>query len=99
MFWKKFSKRKPKEKGWYITTVEVKGSQRYTMVLYWYPDKGRWIDNIRQNVFDVYDVYGYSNGSTKKIKLNTIQLCDRTDDVIAWKKLPKTYMSGFTNKN
>jgi hypothetical protein len=27
--WKRFNKTKPKEKGWYLCTVEVKGFQRY----------------------------------------------------------------------
>ena len=90
MFWKKFSSRHPEKKGWYMTTVEVKGQQRYTMALYWYPEIGKWIDNIRQSVFDMYSVYGFCEE-----QLHTIPLCDRTNDVVAWKKIPNPYMRGF----
>lgn len=28
-------------------------------------------------------------------KLHTISLCDRTDEVVAWRKCHKSYMKGF----
>lgn len=90
MFWKKFSNRHPEKEGWYMTTVEVKGQQRYTMALYWYPEIGKWIDNVRQYVFDSYRVYNF-----RSERLYTIPLCDRTNDVVAWRKIPNTYTRGF----
>lgn len=57
--WKRFNKTKPKEKGWYLCTVEVEGFQRYTMELFWNPDNQKFIDNIRQNVCETYDVIAW----------------------------------------
>ena len=94
MFWKNFSDRHPEEKGWYMTTVEVKGQQRYTMTLYWYPEIGKWIDNTRQDVFDTYYVNNYCGQ-----RLHTTSLCDRTDDVVAWRKIPRPYMNGFRKED
>ena len=93
LLWNDFSKKKPTKKGWYSCTVEVEGFQRYVMNLYWHPDIKRFKDNIRQSVFDTYDVFGDSN-----TKLYTIPLCDRTDSVKAWRKLPNTYMKGFVKE-
>lgn len=28
-------------------------------------------------------------------RLHTTSLCDRTDDVVAWRKIPRPYMNGF----
>ena len=91
--WRKFPKNKPKKNGWYICTVEVPNQQRYVMMLYWYGERGesgRFIDNNRQYVFDIYSVYGYSGS-----KLTTCNLCDRTNSVVAFRKPPKSYMKGF----
>lgn len=94
--WRPFDKYKPQTKGWYNCTVEVHGIQRYVMQLYWYPTTGRWKDNLRQDIFDSYKVYGYNDETKKEDKLlTTIGLCDRTCDVVAWKNIPNTYMKGF----
>lgn len=90
--WKNFVKRKPKEKGWYLCTVEVKNQQRYTMKLYWYPETQKFIDNIRQNVCDVYQVMSSTGERLRDIGQ------DRTKGVVAWRKLPKPYMRGFIKK-
>ena len=90
MFWKRFNKKKPKKDGWYICTVEVENQQRYVMDLYWHSKSQQFRDNRRQNVFDVYDVLNYASK-----KLYTENLCNRTNDVIAWRKQPKAYMTGF----
>lgn len=98
LFWRNFDKHIPKENGWYQCTIRFetglcdergnKKYQTYVMNLYWYGDSGRFIDNIRQNVFDVYQVFSVANMNKR---LTTIPLCDRTNDVIAWKKLPRPY--------
>lgn len=101
-FWKKFdtSHHQTKE-GWYLCTVEVKNQQRYVMNLFWYNNKysaygGYFKDNLRQHIFDVYEVYGYDDNSPDKKKLlNTCDLCNRTDDVVYYKKIQKACMKGF----
>jgi hypothetical protein len=90
--WKNFFKKKPKESGWYMCTVEVKNQQRYTMSLYWYLKEQRFIDNIRENVCRTYDV----RSCTGKRIYDIGQ--DRTYDVVAWRKIPKPYMKGFVKK-
>lgn len=88
--WRSFNKSKPKEKGWYLCTVEVKNQQRYVMNLYWYPDEQKFIDNIRQNVCEIYYIKSEITGE----RLHDIGQ-DRTDSVITWRKNPKPYMKGF----
>lgn len=100
MFWKQFSKKKPKKDGWYQCTVEVPGFQRYVMDLYWYGEYEKWKDNRRQDVFNTYDVYAIdptTNQFTKNI--HSERLCDRTDSVVAWRKIPKPYMRGFVEES
>ena len=81
--------------------VEVKNQQRYVMNLFWYNNKysaygGYFKDNLRQHIFDVYEVYGYDDNSPDKKKLlNTCDLCNRTDDVVYYKKIQKACMKGF----
>lgn len=94
--WRVFGKEKPKKDGWYICTVEVPRMQRYVMDLYWYGKNQRFKDNRKQLVFSDYDVYAYNDVTHEYDKpINTDSLCDRTENVIAWKKSPKPYMKGF----
>ena len=80
--------------------------QTYTMDLYWYPESQSFKDNRRENVFTLYDVHGYDirrrnelnlydvcgfDIGNEKERLHTDILCDRTDEVIAWRKCPKPY--------
>ena len=91
--WRKFSKRRPRKAGWYQCTVEVKNQQRYVMDLYWYPYLQRFKDNRRQSIFDEYTVIDCDGN-----QMTAFNLCDRTDSVIAWRKMPKPYMRGFVKK-
>lgn len=91
--WKVFNKEKPKEDGWYATTVEVKGQQRYVMSLYWNCKTQKFIDNIRQNVCEVYTVLDYKGDRLFDIGQ------DRTEGVVAWRKIPKAYMKGFVKES
>lgn len=93
MFWKIFKNKKPTKNGWYQCTVEVPNQQRYVMDLYWHNELQRFKDNRRQNVYDTYNVLNYKNE-----KMYTERLCDRTENVVAWKKLPRTYMKGFVEE-
>ena len=100
MGWRRFDKCKPEKNGWYQCTICFKFDRAksgepiydtYVMDLYWYGDTQRFIDNRAKHGFMTYDVYGYTNGS-KKRKLHYSPLIDRTDDVVAWKELPKPYL-------
>lgn len=91
--WKRFAKSKPKKDGWYICTVEVENRQRYVMELYWYSNRQKFIDNIRDDVCETYTVLAY-NGE----RLHDIGQ-DRTNEVVAWRKNPKAYMRGFVKDN
>lgn len=94
--WRVFEKEKPEKRGWYQCTVGKPAKYLYTMNLYWCDDIQRFKDNRRQSVFNDYDVYAYNDVTHEYDKpINTDSLCDRTDRVIAWKKLPKPYMKGF----
>lgn len=92
--WKRFDKKKPRKNGWYTCTVEVPRQQRYVMDLYWYNETQSFRDNRRQNVYDSYDVYNYQHE-----KMCSDRLCDRTSNVVAWRKRPKTYMRGFVKRS
>lgn len=90
--WKRFDKKKPSKNGWYQCTVEVPNQQRYVMDLYWYDESQQFRDNRRCNVFFIHEI----RSSRSDKRLYSDDLCDRTNDVIAWKKMPKTYMNGFS---
>ncbi len=104
LHWHRFPETAPPKEGWYMTTVEVPRQQRYTMSLYWYPDRHKFIDNIRQDTFNTYEVFGWSNdvgedGKFRKVRMFTSDLCDRTEDVVAWRSIPKAYMKGFIDES
>ena len=92
--WHNFIKKKPKKKGWYITTVEVKGQQRYTMALCWYPETQKFMNNTAAAVFHMYKVYAYDDDGND-VRMYSGEVCDRTNDVIVWRNMPKAYMKGF----
>lgn len=101
IFWKRFNKVKPKNSGWYLCTVDI-GSDRYVMDLWWDAAYERFRDNRRRNVFNLYEVYGYGtaenldgSGMPYLERMYKDDLCDRTDEVVAWRKQPRAYMKGF----
>ena len=97
--WHRFDKKKPKKNGWYQCTVEVPGLQRYVMDLYWYSKCQRFKDIRRLDIFESYKVYGWNDETHKQDKLLTSnRLCDRTENVIAWRKMPRAYMKGFVER-
>lgn len=94
--WQPFPDNIPSKNGWYSCTVEVRNQQRYVMNLYWYGESAKFQDNIRQDVFSTYEVYGWASDTPDHRKrLFTIDLCDRTNDVVAWRREPAPYMKGF----
>lgn len=98
--WRPFPKEKPEKDGWYQCTVEEPGQCRYVMNLYWYGEKERFKDDLRRDVFGSYDIYDYDKEThfyDKQIFFD--QFCDRTEDVVAWKMMPKAYMVGFVEED
>jgi hypothetical protein len=59
------------------------------MNLYWYYDKQKFIDNIRDDVCQTYTVLSYDG--TRLLDIGQ----DRTESVIAWMYEPSPYMDGF----
>lgn len=88
--WHIFKKKKPKTQGWYLCTVYSHYSDykfgRQVIMLYYYPSRCRFINKLRQDVFATHRVNGIDNRW-----LRTDTECDRTEDVIAWRKLPRVY--------
>lgn len=86
-FWKRYPKRKPKEEGWYLCTL-----QNGTRVIDLYYDSllDKWIDKRRQSVFNGYKVYKSGREPLEYNRVFEDSKCERID-VVAWKKLPKQY--------
>lgn len=105
MGWKRFNKYLittwPRRSGWYQCTVEINGQMRTVMDLYWCKPDKRFKDDRRQDVFDKYDVmvdkYDEKVGDYSEVIFNDA-LCDRTDDVVAWRPMVEPYMKGFVKK-
>lgn len=100
--WNEFPKKKPKKNGWYQCTIdsvvdeEKNQYQSYVMDLYYDVKNNKWIDNRRQDIFNIYEVYGHCkgpNGTTALERIYGDDYCIR-DDVIAWKLLSKPYEGG-----
>lgn len=82
--WRAYPKRKPKEGGFYLCTIGLDGGE-YVLRLWYSETLDGWLDLRRKKIFDGYDVRHPETGK----RLYGDDLCNRTDDVIAWKKLPK----------
>lgn len=101
MFWKKFPDKKPKKDGWYQCTIAFPFTklpdgtdvyQTYVMDLHYCTETEQFIDNRERHVFHLYDVYGYGKGN-QKVKLKSYEHGDKTEYVVAWKHMPKPYLS------
>ena len=91
--WRQYPKRKPKEKGYYLCTVKMGDDDGYVLKLFYNPKHDRWSDIRRQKLFDGYVVYKVCRAPIEENRVYTDGLCDRTDDVVAWKKLSDPYIS------
>lgn len=93
--WRRYPRRKPKSSGHYLCTVAVwDGEDRerfYVTKLYYKSSKNCWIDSNRQSVFDGYNVYKVCRAPIEDNHVYADSMCNRTDDVRAWKKLPRCY--------
>lgn len=85
-FWKRYPKRKPKDEGWYLCTMQ----NGRVMDLYYDWLLDNWIDKRRMSVFNGYKVYKSGREPFEYNRVFGDFGCIR-DDVVAWKKLPKAY--------
>lgn len=94
MFWRNFKKREPKKSGWYLCTIESKCDKDFygrpiysasVMRLWWDKDYNLWIDKSREEVFQEYRVF---RDETLTEVMHTDDECNKTSDVVAWKKCP-----------
>lgn len=91
--WVPISKRLPEKNGWYQCTV-ILDNLSLTMDLYY--RNGKWLDNRRIDMFNLYDIYGYGNGygntnERHKLSYQEFSEFDWTENVIAWMPLPQPY--------
>lgn len=89
--WRKYPRWKPKVNGYYLCTVVETNGSLVIYKLYYNKSVDRWIDISRQTVFDGYVVYKVCRAPIEENHVYTDGMCNRTEDVIAWKKLPKVY--------
>ena len=73
----------PEEDGWYYCTV-TKDIGGYARELFY--KNGRFLDNIRIHMFELYDIFGKTTG--EKIFEDSF---DWTNEVVAWMPLPEPY--------
>lgn len=76
-----------------IYVLSENDDQRYVTVLYWNLSTECFIDNLRFDVFNKYKAY---NGFDKRIYIDS--LCNKTNNVVAWKNLCKPYMKGLVEQ-
>ena len=90
-FWRRYPRSKPKESGYYLCTINMGDVDSYVVKLFYSPEKDKWIDISRQKIFDGYVVYKVCRAPIEENRVQKDGLWDRTDEVIAWRRLPKTY--------
>lgn len=86
--WRAYPKRKPTTDGFYLCTIGLKGGE-YVMRLWYNARFDTWSDKPRQKVFDRFAVFVSPKLTTEAGRMYTDELCDRTREVIGWKKLSK----------
>lgn len=92
--WRRYPKRKPKESGYYLCSISQGLHNGVSVnVLYYKKREGKWIDIHRQTMFDGYVVYRVCRAPIPDNRVYFDSLCERTDEVTAWKMLPKGYRS------
>lgn len=86
--WRKFPRWKPKKDDYYLCTIySLEANITYATRLYY--ERGKWLNNDRRSVFKGYNVYKPCRATIEENHVYSDSLCDRTDDVIYWKKMPK----------
>jgi hypothetical protein len=88
--WRKFPRWKPKEDGYYLCTIyDLETDYSYVAKLYYTVRSGLWENNERINVFMGYTIYKVCRAPIEENRVYRDSLCNRTEDVVAWKKMPK----------
>ena len=96
--WIPVSDRLPYCNGWYQCSAKVSETQILVLDLYF--EDGKWLDNRRINMFDLYDIYGYGKTCNKHLMtFDEFDVFDWTDNVLAWMALPEPYKAGDTDGN
>lgn len=90
-FWRRYPRRKPKEDAYYLCTIGMGKTDGYILKLFYNTRTDKWTDIRRQKVFDGYVVYKLCRAPIEENRVYTDGMCDRTDEVVAWKRLPKAY--------
>lgn len=95
-FWRPYPLLKPKENGWYQCSIRYGDEldQEYVMDLYFYAGENVWKDNRVRRVFEAYKVYKHGRETMEHNRVYEDRLCDRTEQVVAWKKRPRVYRFG-----
>ena len=89
--WRKYPRWKPRKEGYYLCTIKTDMETGYSYVTRLFYDKihDKWVNNDRLSVFSGYNVYKVCRAPIEENRVFGDGLCDRTDDVVYWKKLPK----------
>ena len=77
----------PEEDRWYLCTLK----DRRVNTLYWDNRNQRWIDNVRKNMFELYDIRSKLTGEGIKPNQESVYW---DGWVVAWAELPKPYEGG-----
>ena len=88
--WIPVSERLPEDNGWYQCTVI---SDNLSLIMDLFYKSGKWLDNRRIDMYNIYDIYGYGF-IPEKHKLSYQELIsdfDWTKNVVAWMPLPQPY--------
>lgn len=85
--WIPCSERLPEKYGWYQVTLKDGRVSR----LYYDYKSGRWVDNVRKHMFELYDIY--SKRTHKRITEEKEDVY-WDDWVIAWMPLPEPWKGG-----
>ena len=88
-FWRPFRWFKPKKDGEYLCVIDNPYELRYVVQLSYTEYLNKWENTGRSSVFEGYKVYKHGRATIEDNRVYSDRLCDRTREVVAWKKLPK----------
>lgn len=88
-YWRNYPRRKPKEDGFYLCTIDMGGGIHVVKQLWYNARTGSWINKERLSVFEGYAVFKHCRATIEENHVYTDSLCDRTEDIVHWRMLPK----------
>lgn len=98
-YWRNYPKRKPTKDGLYLCTIDMGAGIHIVKQLWYNTRQDKWINKERLSVFNMYDVYRCCLTPNDENRVIDDELCDRTDDVIYWRMLPKTKKGKLDKKD